>query len=369
MANPTYDTAGPRYGRQVGLRAFGAEGQARLAQASVLIVGCGGLGTPAATYLAAAGVGRVGLFDADRVEASNLHRQVAYTPADLGRGKARVLAERLRAQNPDVTVEAYPRRFTVEDRGVLADYDLLVDASDNFATRYLCSDLAVLLGKPLVYGAAQGFEGQVSVLNHDGGPTYRCLFPEDAANAAIPDCATGGVLGPVPGLVGTYQAIEATKVLAGVGTPLAGRLLLVDALGATQMTLAVAAAPENTTVTEAMALARHAEPAEVDAAALARWLAAGGYALDVRTDAERAERPLTGTRHVPLGELDGWLASGGLEATGAEVYFVCASGVRSREGARRFNRHTGSRRGVTVAGGERAYAALATPASPDGHER
>ena len=348
-----------RFARQIGLAGFGAAAQARLAASGVLVVGAGGLGVPAATYLAAAGVGRIGLVDDDRVAATNLHRQVAYTPADVGRLKVDALADRLRAQNPAVDVTTYPRRLTLAGAEELVrGYDLVIDGSDNLPTRYLVDDLCALVGRPLVYGAAQAFEGQVAVFHATAAsPTYRCLFPEDPAHAAIPNCAVGGVLGVVPGVIGTLQALEAVKVLTGVGEALDGRLLVVDGLTGAQHTLAVAPVATNRTVSRAVLLARHAEPEEVSPAGLALRLADGAPTVDVRTAAERASDPLPGTEHVPLAGFDEWLAARAAELAG-QVCFVCASGRRSREAARRFNRATGSRRGVTVAGGAAALAQL-----------
>lgn len=359
-----------RYARQIGLAGFGTEAQERLARAAVLIIGAGGLGTPAATYLAAMGVGRLGIVDDDRVDESNLHRQVCYLPTDVGRPKAEVLAERLRAQNPSVRVEPFVRRFDLEcvistirtaddedsaGASRLQDFDLVVDASDNLPTRYLLSDACVHHGLPLVYGAAQGYEGQVSTFNLGAGaPTYRCLFPEDAANATIPDCAAGGVLGVVPGIIGCYQALEAVKALTGIGRPLTGKLLLFDGLHSAQQLLSFPAVTENQHVAQAELLARHAPVEEVPADILDRHLRAGGRAVDVRTAGERDARPLPETAHVPLAELEAWISATGRDVAG-RVLFVCASGKRSAGAARRFNHATRSRRGVSVRGGERAW--------------
>lgn len=353
-----------RYARQVGLAGFGPEAQDRLAAAAVLVIGAGGLGTPALTSLAAMGVGRLTIVDDDRVAASNLHRQTAYTPADVGRAKAEVLAARLRAQNPDATVEARVERFAPANALALARaHDLVVDASDNLPTRYLANDACVLAGRPMVYGAAQGYEGQVATLNLDAAaPTYRCLYPEDPANAAIPDCAVGGVLGVVPGIIGGYQALEAVKVLAGVGEPLSGRLLLVDGRAGTHLTVAVAAVPGNRDPARLAALTPTrggaSAPEEVGAGELTGRLRAGELVVDVRTAAERAAAPLPGAAHVPLTELDAWLGVGAYAPTDRPL-FVCASGKRSLVAAARFNAATGSRRGLSLRGGTTAYAALA----------
>jgi adenylyltransferase/sulfurtransferase len=225
-----------RYHRQMILPQVGPEGQARLKRSSVAVVGAGGLGVPVLMYLVAAGVGRLGVVEMDRVELSNLHRQVLYTTQDVGRPKAGVAAERLRALNPHVEVEAFPVRLTSENAlEILRGFDLLVDASDNFPTRYLVNDASVLLDKPLVFGAIYQFDGQVAVFHHrtregEMGPCYRCLFPKPPPPGSVPSCAEAGVFGVLPGVVGALMAAEALKVLLGLGEVLAGGLLLYDAL-------------------------------------------------------------------------------------------------------------------------------------------
>ena len=227
-----------RYHRQMIPPQVGPEGQERLKRASVVVVGAGGLGVPVLQYLVAAGVGRVGVVEMDRVEVSNLHRQVLYTTEDVGEPKALVAQKRLQALNPLVRVEAYPVRLTSENAlEILRPYDLVVDASDNFPTRYLVNDAAVLLGKPLVFGAIYQFDGQVAVFHHptlhgEMGPCYRCLFPKPPPPGAVPSCAEAGVFGVLPAVVGSLMAAEALKVLLGIGKPLAGHLLLYDALEA-----------------------------------------------------------------------------------------------------------------------------------------
>ncbi|MBW2269137.1 MAG: molybdopterin-synthase adenylyltransferase MoeB [Deltaproteobacteria bacterium] len=220
-----------RYRRHLSLPEFGVEGQQALLAGRVLLIGAGGLGCPLAQYLAAAGVGSLGLVDFDVVDASNLQRQVLYGTADIGRLKVEVAQERVAAQNPDVRVEALSLRL---DSGnaleVLADYDVIVDGTDNFPTRYLVNDACVLLGKPNVHGSIFRFEGQATVFDALHGPCYRCLYPEPPPPGAVPSCAEGGVLGVLPGLVALIQATETLKLLAGVGEPLYGRLLRYDAL-------------------------------------------------------------------------------------------------------------------------------------------
>lgn len=223
-----------RYSRHLLLPEVGIAGQRKLRQAKVLLVGAGGLGAPAALYLAAAGIGEIGLVDFDSVDLSNLQRQVLYTTADVGRPKLEAAKERIEALNPGTKVVPYEERLTSENAlEILRPYDLVVDGTDNFPTRYLVNDAAVLLGKPNIYGSIYRFEGQVSVFDAKRGPCYRCLYPEPPPPDLVPSCAEAGVLGVLPGLVGMLQATETVKLLLERGDPLIGRLLLFDALGLT----------------------------------------------------------------------------------------------------------------------------------------
>jgi len=234
-----------RYHRQLILPELGAAGQEKLRNASVFVVGAGGLGSPAALYLAAAGVGRIGLADADRVEVSNLHRQILHDTDDVGERKTVSARARLAALNPGVEVVEHSVRLTSENGlDILAGWDVVVDGSDNFPTRYLVNDACVLLGIPLVYGAIFRFDGQASVFGAEGGPCYRCLFRDPPPPGLVPDCAEAGVLGALPGIVGSIQAAEAIKLIVGIGDPLIGRLLLIDALGAEYRTLEIRRDPD-----------------------------------------------------------------------------------------------------------------------------
>jgi len=220
-----------RYRRHLSLPEFGVEGQRKLLEGSVVLIGAGGLGCPLAQYLAAAGVGRIGLVDFDVVEPSNLQRQVLYGTADVGRPKVEVARERIAAMNPDVAVAIHQERLSSENASsIFADYDVVVDGTDNFPTRYLSNDACVLLGKPNVYGAIFRFDGQASTFDAQRGPCYRCLFPEPPAPGTVPDCAEGGVLGVLPGIIAMIQATETLKLLAGIGEPLIGRFLHFNAL-------------------------------------------------------------------------------------------------------------------------------------------
>jgi sulfur-carrier protein adenylyltransferase/sulfurtransferase len=220
-----------RYSRHLILQEVGMAGQARLKRSRVLIVGTGGLGSPLALYLAAAGVGTLGLVDFDVVDESNLQRQVIHGTKDVGRPKLDSAADRLRDVNPHVATELHHTRLTSDNAlSIIADYDIVVDGTDNFPTRYLVNDACVLLGKRNVYGSIFRFEGQLSVFGDTTGPCYRCLFREPPPVGLVPSCAEGGVLGVLPGIIGSMQAAETLKLLLGVGEPLIGRMLLFDAL-------------------------------------------------------------------------------------------------------------------------------------------
>jgi len=230
-----------RYRRHVILPELGDAGQEKLLAAKVLIIGTGGLGCPAALYLAAAGVGTLGLVDFDVVDESNLQRQILFTTADIGAPKVDVAAARLRSANPDVRVHTHNLRLAADNaREIIDQYDLVLDGTDNFPTRYLVNDACVITGKPNIYGSIYRFEGQLSLFGTPAGPCYRCLFPEPPPPEAIPNCAEAGVLGVLPGTIATAQATEAIKHITGIGESLAGRLLLYDALAMTWRQLTVA---------------------------------------------------------------------------------------------------------------------------------
>jgi len=220
-----------RYGRHLIMPEVGMDGQKKLKAASILLVGAGGLGSPLGLYLAAAGVGRIGMVDFDVVDYSNLQRQILHSTKDVGRPKLASAKERLEGINPFVKIETHEMHLSSENAlGLFAEYDIIIDGTDNFPTRYLVNDACVLTGKPNVYGSIFRFEGQASVFATKDGPCYRCLYPEPPPPGLVPSCAEGGVLGILPGIIGTIQANEAVKLIIGKGEPLAGRLLLFDAL-------------------------------------------------------------------------------------------------------------------------------------------
>jgi len=221
-----------RYSRHLIIPEVGIEGQRKLKSAKVLLVGAGGLGAPLGLYLAAAGIGRIGIVDFDVVDFTNLQRQVIHFTQDVGRKKLDSAAEKMQAINPHVAIAKHETALSSENAlGILKDYDIVVDGTDNFPTRYLVNDACVLLGKPNVYGSIFRFEGQATVFAYQGGPCYRCLYPEPPPPGLVPSCAEGGVLGILPGTIGLIQATETVKMILGIGEPLVGRLLLYDALG------------------------------------------------------------------------------------------------------------------------------------------
>lgn len=220
-----------RYSRHIILKEVGGVGQKKLLSGRVALVGAGGLGSPCALYLAAAGVGTLGIIDSDQVDESNLQRQILHRTADVGRLKVESAKETLEALNPDVTVQIHPERLTSENIfRLISDYDIVVDGTDNFPTRYLINDACVLANKPNIHGSIFRFEGQATVFAPDKGPCYRCLYPEPPPPGLVPSCQEAGVLGVLPGIIGTIQAVETLKLILGKGEPLIGRLLLFDAL-------------------------------------------------------------------------------------------------------------------------------------------
>jgi molybdopterin/thiamine biosynthesis adenylyltransferase/rhodanese-related sulfurtransferase len=357
-----------RYGRHLILPEIGIDGQRKLRRARVLLVGAGGLGSPAALYLAAAGVGTLGLVDFDVVDASNLQRQILHGTADIGRSKLDSARDRLRDINPHVHVEGFPVRLGAENAREIAEgFDVIVDGTDNFATRYLVNDLCVLLGVPNVYGSIFRFDGQASVFATAQGPCYRCLYREPPPAGLVPACAEGGVLGVLPGLLGTIQATEAIKLITGVGTALIGRLLLVDALHWRLRTVRVQRDPACpacgtrtiTDLTDAVQLcaapahddldALFAAVPEIEPAALSARLASGEPLdiVDVREPHEFAIARIEGARLIPLASLENRLNE---LSPDREIVVHCKAGGRSAQAVKRL-RAAGFTRVLNLAGG------------------
>jgi len=357
-----------RYSRHLILPEIGIEGQRRLRQARVLLVGAGGLGSPAALYLAAAGVGTLGLVDFDAVDASNLQRQILHGTADIGRSKLDSARDRLHDINPHVHVEGFPVRLSADNAREIAEgFDVIVDGTDNFATRYLVNDLCVLRNVPNVYGSIFRFDGQASVFATADGPCYRCLYREPPPAGLVPACAEGGVLGVLPGLVGTIQATEAIKLITGAGTTLIGRLLLVDALHWRLRTVRVQRDPSCpacgtrtiTDLTDAVQLCAAPAEVELDAifaavpeiepAALSARLASGESLdiVDVREPYEFAIARIEGARLIPLAALEHRLDE---LSRDREIIVHCKAGRRSAQAVKRL-RAAGFTRVLNLAGG------------------
>jgi molybdopterin/thiamine biosynthesis adenylyltransferase/rhodanese-related sulfurtransferase len=388
-----------RYARQLALPEVGAAGQARLAGARVLIVGAGGLGSPAALWLAATGIGRIGLADPDRVELSNLHRQLLYTPADVGEAKVEAAHRRLAEVSPALALDLHPVEVSVANAATLvADYDVVLDATDQIPVRYALSDACVAAGVPLVHGAVSRWEGRVTVLAADDGPCYRCLWPTPPPAHAIPTCAEAGVLGPVPGVIGMMQAVEACKLVLGAGDPLVGRLLVMDLLRMTPHVFAVPRDPECPACGEGgrRTVDRSAErpepqaggppsavrspsssqepssvpwpspsPApveELSPAEVADRLRAAHppLLLDVREPWEHEVARIEGARLVPLNSLPAALST--LDPS-REIVAYCHHGVRSRM-ALEFLRERGLTRLANLAGGIDAWSEDVDPSVP-----
>ncbi|HEU4988649.1 MAG TPA: molybdopterin-synthase adenylyltransferase MoeB [Gemmatimonadaceae bacterium] len=359
-----------RYARHLLLPDVGLDGQRRLKGSRVLLIGAGGLGSPTSLYLAAAGVGTIGLVDFDVVDASNLQRQIVHGTSTLGHRKVDSARDRLRDLNPHVHVETYDAPFRATNAEEIArDYDVIVDGTDNFGTRYLTNDVSVLLGKPNVYGSIFRFEGQASVFATADGPCYRCLFPVPPPPGMVPSCAEGGVLGVLPGLIGTIQATETIKLLLGLGTSLAGRLLLVNTLDMQFRTVKVQKDPAcpacgTRTITHLeeyeeycgipgtephVTIEAPLHPDEITPVELAEKLKRHDDfdLIDVREPQELAIASIPGARLIPLGSFQAAIPSLNPER---EIVVMCRSGARSGQAVAALER-AGFKRARNLVGG------------------
>jgi sulfur-carrier protein adenylyltransferase/sulfurtransferase len=369
-----------RYSRHLIMPEVGMDGQLKLKAAKVLCIGTGGLGAPLGQYLAAAGVGRIGLVDFDKVDLTNLQRQILFSTNDVGRPKIEAAAERLRGLNPDIQIDTFETMLTSANAlDILKDYDVIVDGTDNFATRYLVNDACVLLGKPNVYGSIFRFEGQASVFGYPGGPCYRCLYPEPPPPGLVPSCAEGGVLGVLPGIVGSIQAAETLKLIIGKGEPLVGRLLLFDALSMRFRELKLRKNPEcpvcgaHPTVTKLIDYAEFCgvrgeeAPApvstvpEITPRELKARLDRGDdlFILDVREPHEYQICNIGGYL-IPLSDLSRRVSE--LDSS-REIVAHCRSGKRSAE-ASEFLRQAGFRKVLNLKGGILAWSDEVDPSVP-----
>jgi molybdopterin/thiamine biosynthesis adenylyltransferase/rhodanese-related sulfurtransferase len=325
-----------RYGRQLALPELGLSGQERLRSSRVLVVGAGGLGSPAALYLAAAGVGMIGIVDDDDVEPSNLHRQVLHSTEDIGREKTASAADALRRLNPHVEVRTHQERLNpARATALFRDYDLVVDGSDNYSTRYAVNDSCVALGIPWIYGSVERYSGQVSVFA-PGGPCYRCIFPEPPAPGSTASCEEIGVLGAVPGVIGSLQASEALKWIAGIGEPLVGRLLQMDLQRGEARIIAfdrrsdcrVCGASAGSAASTSLQVEKDPDDADIEPVALARAMESPGSVLllDIREPWEWSLARIGEPQLLPLGQLEDELAS--LDRS-RELIVYCHHGIRS----------------------------------------
>jgi len=371
-----------RYSRHLLMPEVGLEGQKRLKAASVLLIGTGGLGSPAGMYLAAAGVGRIGLVDYDVVDYTNLQRQIVHGTSGLGQRKVLSARDRLLDINPAIRVDVYDEPFTSENAFRIAEpYQLILDGTDNFPTRYLVNDLCVLTGKPNVYGSIFRFEGQLSVFWAEKGPCYRCLFPEPPPPGMVPSCAEGGVFGVLPGTIGTLQATEALKLLLGIGEPLIGKLLLFDALRMSFEELRLkknphcrvcSEQPEVTQLIDYEAFCgvpghdrgegRLASEWEIEPGELAERMQQGGRLrlIDVREPHELEISRIEGAELMPLGSLAAHLHE--LDSA-EEIVLFCKSGSRSAR-AVELLAGAGFRKQRHLRGGINAWAQSVDPSLP-----
>jgi sulfur-carrier protein adenylyltransferase/sulfurtransferase len=369
-----------RYSRHLIMHEVGMDGQLKIKAAKVLCIGTGGLGAPLGLYLAAAGVGRIGLVDFDVVDTTNLQRQVLFGTSDVGQPKTAAAANRLRNLNPDIRIDTFETQLTSANAlELFRDYDIIVDGTDNFPTRYLVNDACVITGKPNVYGSIFRFEGQITVFGYPGGPCYRCLYPEPPPPGLVPSCAEGGVLGVLPGIVGTIQAAETLKLIIGKGEPLIGRLLLFDALAMKFRELKLRKNPDcpvcgtHPTVTKLIDYAEfcgvRGEEApttvtnvpEITARELKARLDKGDdiYVLDVREPHEYQICNING-HLIPLGELPQRVHE--LDSS-REIVAHCKSGKRSAQ-AVEFLRGAGFRKISSLKGGILAWSDEVDPAVP-----
>ena len=379
MSEALTDADRARYSRHLLLPQVGEAGQARIRSARILLVGLGGLGSPCALYLAAAGVGTLGLADNDTVALHNLQRQILHRDADVGRPKVESGADTLRALNPSVRLVPHPEGVTPANAlSLFAGYDIIVDGSDNFATRHLVNDAAVLAKRPLVSGSVFRFEGQLAVFDTvSGGPCYRCLFPEAPAPGAAPACGEAGVLGALPGILGAMQAMEVLKIITGAGQPLRGRLLLYDGLTARARTLSVPRNPdcpccgERPTITAidparygatvcAVTGADEDAPVEIGVAQARERLqsASPPLLLDVREAHELRVCRLAAATHIPMREIPERLAE---LPVNRPILVICHHGGRSLR-VTQFLRENGFPRATNIRGGMDRWAVELDPA-------
>lgn len=357
-----------RYSRHILLSEIGISGQEKLKQAKVLVIGAGGLGCPVLQYLTAAGVGTLGIVDFDKVDASNLQRQILYGVDDIGKSKTDCAIQRLSGQNPYVKFISYNKQLSNQNAlEIIKNYDMVIDGTDNFPTRYLVNDACVLLNKPLIYGSINKFEGQVSVFNYliakkKYGPTYRCLFPNPPSAAEVPNCSEAGVLGVLPGIIGTLQANETIKIITGIGDVLSGKLFMINALTLQNYTIAF---ERDETVANAVSLEQFkkndyelfcngspaADNKEITVIELYQLLSGDRTAIQIIDVRELNEQPIVNALkelHIPLNSI---IKNAGEIDTQKKVIVFCKTGVRSHHAIQLLQKEKGFNNLYNLKGG------------------
>lgn len=332
-----------RYSRHISLKEVGLYGQEKLKAAKVLVIGAGGLGCPVLQYLTAAGIGTIGIIDFDTVDETNLQRQILFTVNDIGSNKATAAEKRLIQLNPNVNFNVYTDKLTTKNAlSLFNDYDVIVDGTDNFSTRYLINDASVITNKPLVYGAIYKFEGQVTVFNYKNGPSYRCLFPEPPKAGSVPNCSDVGVIGVLPGLIGTQQANEVLKLILEIGNPLSGKMLTYNALDSSSLTLNVPKSEEEIAKIKSdnfsfetmdydffCDLLKQEKMKEISIEGLKQWYEESKdfQVIDVRSDWELPRINKENVVVIPLDELQNGILK---ISKSKDVVVICQHGVRSK---------------------------------------
>lgn len=350
-----------RYARHISLKEVGDAGQQKLLNAKVLMIGAGGLGCPALQYLTAGGIGTIGIVDADTVSESNLQRQILFSTNDVGRKKVEAAKDRLSALNPDVSIKIYPVSLVAENAiEIIEEFDLVIDGTDNFATRYLVNDVCVKLDKSFVYGAIHKFEGQVSVFNYRGGPTYRCLFPDPPSQSQIPNCSDVGVLGVLPGVIGTLQATEAIKVILGIGEPLSGKLKVLNLLNNSEQVISFSrnedqfAKAKSIELSESYIDSSCSSSQNIQTVELIEWMENGKKfnVLDVREAHEMPKMDRPNVVYIPLGQISTRASE---IPTDKPLVVVCQHGIRSQRGIAFLQQNNYPNQLINLEGGMAAF--------------
>lgn len=338
-----------RYNRQMLMPEFGIEGQEKLKKSKILVIGCGGLGSPILLYLAAAGVGTIGIVENDKIDISNLQRQILYSSTAVGQEKISETVKRLSALNPLVNFNKYSARLNASNAlEIIKNYDIIIDGTDNFPTRYLVNDACSILNKPFVYGAIHRFEGQVAVFNHKNSATYRDLFPTPPPPEHAPNCAEAGVLGVLPGIIGSMQALEAIKVLTNIGEPLSGKLLVLDTLSMQSRIIRIPKMPNTPKITQLIDYEAFCGLASTNDISFEELSTLSDYQLiDVREKHEYETRNIGGEL-IPLSDLEKYLHKINRDKT---IVIHCQSGIRSQKAIKLLQEKYGYNNLLNLAGG------------------